>query len=155
MLSLQQYNKQLPEIAKLVSRWDKASRVQLIKEISDHILVVNMRQKQCLTIELQITYDKIYQVPSIRFRLWEHALDDEDVFSSKLLFLSDVELRSIITLNSFSVSLLSDHTTKEVWYHVNNCDTDANVGTEPERYLLRWISLYLQIFDPTLNIMLI
>lgn len=152
MISLDQYKYQLSDLARVLSKCVNHDHVQIINDISNQSLSVNLHKTEKLSTELNLYYDKIYQVPSMKFRIWEHDFEDSDISSSKLLIVPDSELRSIVNIGCFTVTLSSDPNTKQLWYHINNCDTDLNIGTEPDSYLLRMVSVYMHIFDPELNI---
>ena len=142
MLTLPEYNEQIPNVRSLLTKWAKVERIQNVQDG----LQLDVRLKTDTLLELHIYYDHVYHVPSIKFRLW--SLDtEEDISSLRLLTLSDSELRSILNLGTFSVTLSTDMQMKSVYYYINNCDTDANVGSDVEHYLTRWISLYIRIFD--------
>lgn len=152
MITLTEFNQQLPTIAEILCRWKKSDNVVIPKELShNEPLQVNGHLTDNLLFDINIQYNQLYRVPNAKFRFWKLSLDEDGTCVSCGYFLTDVEFRSLLDLKNHSVTLTSDSVTKEIWYSINDCDTEINIGPEPEQYLTRWLSVYISIFDSKLN----
>ncbi|SCU96015.1 LAMI_0F04830g1_1 [Lachancea mirantina] len=149
MISPEAFDRQLSSLIPIISKWRLCVRLDLRQntEIGVHCAYVHSNHPNLpdVTFEISIQFNPIYQEPFLTFRIWKTKCVDG--FEKRELWFPS-NLSTVLNTTFFQIGLdYMDQSSGEAWFQVHCCDTNDITGQENDKYLKRWFSVYLTLFD--------
>lgn len=154
MLSLEQFVKQTKEsLIPILRSWSICQILLWREELATLDLMVSTLTQIEITskFQLRICYNPVYNEPQLLFRIWKLNTELDDIESWKLDFPNSDRLPIYNEHKQYSITL-NQIEDASIWYVVNACDTEKNVGQDLTNYITRWFSYYGRLFDRNIGV---